>query len=465
ELPLLDFIPAVTPQVLGGAPTLRPYHLQDLCDGFQRAETERVRMLCSVAAQFGKSTTVLNALIRYASRCPGQTHAYISYGASFAQDQGQIAWRIAEAAGLEPRGRRDRWHIKNESEFYFTGVDGILTGRPITGLLIIDDPYKNRQDAESALMRKRVREFCEGTAFVRAHGSVFVIHSRWRPDDLIGALESDPLWGKSIAYPAILGEGETRRSLWPEKWSLADLDLRRHTMASDYDWASLMMCTPKLRGQGFFRDVWDYDEAPKHGYRAAIGVDLAMSEGNDFSCAVVLAEQDGKYYVLNVRRRQCRASDFAPELRELKAAYPNAHLLWHASPQEREIASLLRERLGFTIMAVPAVDAKSVRASPVAQAWNSYTDERGDSVSGRVLVPSPRAANWGPWVADFTKELNAFTGDDDARDDQVDALSSAFHLLKTGANRGKAKAHSGNFGRETLARKDRAPKIKDNFQW
>jgi predicted phage terminase large subunit-like protein len=180
------------------------------------------------------------------------------------------------------------------------------------------------------------------------------------------------------------------------------------------------MGEPRPPTGAVFRDVQFYDELPKK-YRVAYGVDLAVTAKthSDYCAAVVLAEAEGNYYVLDVKHEQATVPMFAARLREIKAAYPGAQGLWHTSTTEQGTSDLLRELLGFHLRSERAAVDKFQRAQPVAAAWNAR-----DGKPGRIFLPRDK-----PWVSAFVSEVLGFTGQNDKHDDQVDALASAFVQL------------------------------------
>lgn len=86
---------------------------------------------------------------------------------------------------------------------FTSGVGGALTGRPVD-LLIIDDPVKDREQAESETYRERAVSWWTDTAKTRlAPGApAILIMTRWHPDDLAGwLLKNEPNW-KLLSIPA-----------------------------------------------------------------------------------------------------------------------------------------------------------------------------------------------------------------------------------------------------------------------
>lgn len=409
---LLDFVPRLTPRFF------RPDHLAPVAQTIEAAATAPQRMLLSVPPQHGKTELISHGFVWHMQRDPTRRHAYVSYQAERAEEVSQTIYRLAHDAGLRPKGSQSRWYLPEGGCLYAVGIEGGITGKPVTGLLVVDDPHKNRSDAESQAMRDMVGREFTASIVSRVHQttSVIVVHTRWHTDDLIGRLEDErkPDGSRKWQYinlPALDDEG---RALCPRLKPVELLDEAR--LGNEYDWWSLYMGQPRPRGGAVFRDVYYYDELPRQ-YRVVVGVDLAYTAKthSDFCVAVVLAEHDGCYYVLDVRREQSDPPTFAAHLRSLKAAYPGARMRWDTSTTERGLADLLRKESGIPLFGELATTDKFVRAQPAAAAWND----------GRILLPRS-----GGWLEAFTAEVGSFTGIGDRHDDQVDALSSAFAALQ-----------------------------------
>lgn len=406
-------------------------HLAPIAEALERAEYEPVRSLSSTPPQHGKTFIISHAFVRLMMRRPGLDHAYVTYQQARARAVSRQVFRLAMAAGLSPKGNLDLWYLASGGSFKAAGIDTGLTGTPVTGLLVVDDPHKNRAEAESATLRERVVEEFDSAVDTRTHTttSIIVNHTRWHPDDLIGQLAGrtgDAAWPPRINLPAINENGEP---LWPEVQPL--WKLLKAQAANEYNWWSLFMGEPRPRGGAVFRDVRFYETPPKE-FRVAIGVDLAYTSKthSDWCVAVVLAESDGAYYVLDVRREQADPPTFAAQLRTLRAAYPGSRWLWYTSTTEKGLADLLREQSGFPIIGEIATADKFVRAQPVAAAWNK----------GKVHVPAKAS-----WVSDFVSEVCGFTGVGDKHDDQVDAFAAAFDMLARGAGMPAPRAFSNHF--------------------
>jgi predicted phage terminase large subunit-like protein len=404
-LDLLDFIPAVR------ANYERPEHLAQILDVFSRTEHSAVKALISAPPQHAKTTTVMMGCAWRLKRNPALSIGYASYSDNIARTKSREARDYAIAAGVELRddsSAASEWLTTGGGGMHARGIGGGFTSLGMQ-LLVVDDPHKDRAEAESALARQRVYDWFVSVADTRVHpgGSKIIFHTRWHPDDLIGRLAAEGGW-EVYNLPAIT---ETGAPLWHRR----PLDfLAERRRQSEYDWWSLWMGAPRPRGGEVFKGVKFYDELPKR-FRIGKGLDLAYSAKTraDFSSSVVLVEHDDLYYVVDVRRAHEEVPAFARSLRAADLSWPG-RWHWFCSTTERGLAHLLTDE-GVKVDDEQASQDKFLRAQPVSVAWNE----------GRVLVPRDA-----PWLKDFVEEVTSFTGVTDRHDDQVDALASAFESLR-----------------------------------
>ena len=80
-----------------------------------------------------------------------------------------------------------RFHTTRGGVYYAVGAGSAITGRG-AHLLLIDDPIKGREEADSQAMRKNLLDWYRSTAYTRLmpNGSVILIQTRWHEDDLAG---------------------------------------------------------------------------------------------------------------------------------------------------------------------------------------------------------------------------------------------------------------------------------------
>ena len=421
RLLLLDLIPALTPK------WFRPDHLAPIAQLLERADRgEEVRACVSVPPQHGKTELVIAGVDWLLARHPEWRIGYASYNSTQARNKSRRARDLARELGLDVRRDADStecWELVEGGAFLARGIGEGLTGQGLNGL-IVDDPHKDRSEAESPAARRAVMDWFRSVGLTRVHpgGFILVVHTRWQNEDLIGELSRVPAseggW-EIVNLPAIRDDG---KALCERLRPLAYLEQLRSGPkgVGDYEWASLYMGQPRPRGSMVFRDVYYYDELPKDGYSAAIGVDLAYSAktSSDFSVRVDLLKKGDDYFVAGVHRAQVEARVFQSVLSEGRLLYPGAPMRWYSAGAEKGVADLLNTLDGtLGLAAIPATKDKLVRAQPVSAAWNS----------GHVLVP-----RHAPWLDQFLRVVLGFTGQGDAHDDDVDALAAAFDAVKGG---------------------------------
>jgi len=403
---LLDFVPWLSPN------WERPDHLEPISHAFEAAyRGEELRSCVSTPPQHGKTQIIVHGLVMMLLGDPTKRHAYVTYSADRANRVAKMLWRLAIRAGLKPDGPKSAWSLPEGGGVILCGIGGGIGGEAIDGVMVIDDPHKNRQEAESTAKRRDVWDFYTSTAETRCHpgASVFVVHTRWHPDDLAGRLIK--VGWDVINLQAIDSEGVV---LWPSQRPLSWLNNKRRN-CTEYEWCSLYQGEPRPRGATVFGDACYYRELPTRGYSSAHGADLAYTAKThaDYSVVVTMLRQGDRYFVVDCVRKQVDAPSFTLTLKAQLAAWPG-RMVWHASGTEKGAAQFIRRSLGPRFEVANAGVDKFQRALPVAAAWND----------GRVLLPSQA-----PWLDSFLAEVGAFTGVGDLHDDMVDALASAFYAL------------------------------------
>jgi predicted phage terminase large subunit-like protein len=405
--PLLEWIPQVSPYLSS------PQHLHQLTALVERSLTEPVRAVVSTPPQHTKTTTLLHGMAWLLRHRPERTNAYVSYATDFARSKSRQARRFAQDGRVDLDGEVDRleeWRTSQGGGMLATGIGGPLTGQGINGLLLIDDPIKNRQEAESVVYRSRHWEWFNDVAYTRLHpqASAIVCMTRWHPDDLAGRLIKQG-W-EYVNLPAINLAGQ---ALWPARYSVEVLEGIR-AQVGEYTWGSLYMGSPKPRGGTLFsREPTYYDALPTDGYRQARGFDLAYSRRTraDYSVIVSGRYADGILYIEDVWRNQVETPVFATA-----AKLGQGSMYIYIGSTESGTIQLLKTDHKLPIISKNAVDGgdKFVRAQSVVAAWNA----------GRVRLPRV-----GGWLEAFLAELMYFTGINDAHDDQVDSLAALWDGL------------------------------------
>lgn len=304
-------------------------------------------------------------------------------------------------------------------------------------LVIVDDPYRSRQEAESRAIREKVVRGVRSDLMSRqvAGGSCFIIiHTRWHVDDLIGVLTRRKGAWEYRNLPALKEDGTP---LAPDVWSLEMLEEVR--AESEYDWWSLYMGQPRAPGGTvFFDGPALYDRLEESGaYLYSIGIDLSRSakEKSDPHAYAVLrrkADDPSRTPVVDVvevheevgpisdvDQGGRRIPGFLRHLVRLAKAYPGARFVMYVGRAEENMLGLIAT-LAVKIAPMDArlVGPKYRRAEAgYAPAWNG----------GRVRLP--RVA---PWVGPTITEHTTWTGLEGERDNRIDACVAAYDDLATG---------------------------------
>ncbi|MDH6189143.1 hypothetical protein M2168_002175 [Streptomyces sp. CZ24] len=159
------------------------------------------RLMIFTPPQVGKSTTVAEWfpfwwLCLYSM----DRVAVTSYGDDLALRRGKTIRGYVEEYGEEydlhmkpGSGAMQDWEVTRGG-----GVRSVSVGKGLTGfdvnLLIIDDPHKDRADAESEASRRALHDWYSSTALKRLQpdrNAVVGIQTRWHPDDWAGRRLAD----------------------------------------------------------------------------------------------------------------------------------------------------------------------------------------------------------------------------------------------------------------------------------
>jgi len=230
---------------------------------------EDVRLAIFMPPRHGKSDT---ATQKFPSWVLGKHPEWPFIVASYSQDlatafgQGTRDLMDSEnyAAIFDTRMRADtkakaNWQTESGGGYTAVGVGGTITGKGFK-IGIIDDPFKNREEADSEVIRESVHRWYRSTFYTRQEGNtaIILILTRWHDDDLAGRVlkeEIDQLamgeegidhW-EVMEFKAIAEEDEPNRkageALWPHKFNLAKLH-RTKAALGGYEWSALYQQNP-----------------------------------------------------------------------------------------------------------------------------------------------------------------------------------------------------------------------------
>jgi phage terminase large subunit-like protein len=192
-----------------------------------------------------------------------------SYNASFAAMWGRRAREVVEGHCKDLFGitikrdsrATDHWELEGHRGILHTsGRGGGTTGHPCE-IFLIDDPVKDREEAESEPIRAATIEWYQSVVTTRLPLAVVIVMTPWHVGDLgQWLLETDGNEWEVVRLPLYAEENDQlgRRvgeqlcpSLSP-KHTHEQFQSRRRTMA-EYAWAGLMQLRPIPAGGGLFK--------------------------------------------------------------------------------------------------------------------------------------------------------------------------------------------------------------------
>lgn len=171
-----------------------------------------------------------------------------SYEAEFAAEWGRKVRDIVEEDGKRLFGinlrqdskAADHWMIASHGGGMQTcGVGGALTGKG-ADILLIDDPFKNAEEANSELIRTKKFDWFTTAAYTRLepNGAIILVNTRWHELDIAGRLmvqmaEGGEQW--TLLHLPALSDG-------PEVWAkltLPDDEATRQAVSEGMQFHSL----------------------------------------------------------------------------------------------------------------------------------------------------------------------------------------------------------------------------------
>lgn len=305
--------------------------------------------------------------------------------------------------------------------FYAVGVGGPLTGRG-AHLLLIDDPVKNREEAESEVMRRRTKDWYTSTAYTRLMpgGAIVLIQTRWHESDLSGWLQAEHKHEGWVVLnlPAISDDG---KPLWPEQYDLDALERIKRALPAR-DWSALYQQRPSPDTGDYFKREWiiPVQHIPPREEMAIYGAsDYAVtSKGGDYTVHVILGiAKDGRMYLLDVWRQQASSDVWVDAFCALVRK-------WKPIGWAEETGQIKSGVGPFLVKRMIETNSFVAREQFATRGDKSV---RAQSIRGRMAMQGLHVPADAPWLSDLISEMMTFPVG--VHDDAVDALGLVGQLL------------------------------------
>jgi len=364
-----------------------------------------------------------------------------SYEADFAASWGWKARNVFEEYGSEIFGlsvrsdssARNRWDIVNHTGGMNTaGVGGAITGKG-ADLLLIDDPVKNAEDANSELKRDKAWDWYQSTAYTRLepNAAIILIMTRWHPEDLGGLLLKEMDAGGEqwdvLKFPAIAEENDilgrnVGDPLWGDRYPIESLEAIRDTVGA-YWWAAMYQQTPYSRTGGMFKRS-DFEVVSGGGgsnnvrFWDLAATDISESKNPDWTSGVLLSEEKGRFWIKNIIRVREEAAEVERIIKQtakVDGVKTKIYMEQEGGASGKSLISYYARNIlkGYYFEGISSTGSKPVRATPLSAAV----------LNGNVHMIE------GEWNTVALDEFEQFPMG--AHDDIVDATSGAFNILTT----------------------------------
>lgn len=349
-------------------------------------------------------------------------------------DLGLILQQDSKAAG--------RWETTHGGGLYCVGIGGALTGRPVD-VLIIDDPVKDRAQAESRVYRDAAWEWWESVGSLRLSrfGRVVLMMTRWHEDDLAGRLlKKEPGVWEVLRVPAIADRRDDPlgREIGVEMDSATKTRghfYRQRELRSPYVWSSVYQQDPAPEKQSVLPDTWQHwTTGVDDNGRAALllgghpihlsecyrfmTVDLAASTKTsaDYTVAAAWAvAPTGDILLLELARDRVSEEQHFDLVARVRNSWLGPYDTVYLEDSMMGTTLVYSAgRSGIPVRGIKADTDKLTRALPAADLIRQR----------RIWLP-----NGADWEQAFRDEIRAFPNG--AHDDQVDVLGYAARIILT----------------------------------
>ena len=412
--------------------------LQRVIDG------ECNRLILQVPPRHGKSLLASQLLpAAYLLAHPDRYVGISSYSAELAEGFSRKARDYYRESGglLNPSSQAvNAWGTEGGGGLWAAGVGGAITGRS-GHLLIVDDPVKNREDAESPRMMSKLNDWYTSTLYTRLEpqvGAIVVIQTRWSENDMIGQLLDNEMnvsekgrenW-TIVDLPALYEDESDRpmlpehceiisdwreevgEALCPQRYDTDDLERIREAVGSR-DFASLYQQRPAPEGGNMFDPTWwqyyDHDTLMPEFQRIMLSVDCTFTDNSksDYVVGAVVGQAGNQFYVLDLVRAKLDVVGTMAMMARMYKRHALSGTVIELAASGYAVYQMMSKKVPGLVGFKPE-KSKEARASgivPLVEAGNVYL---------------PASATW---LDAFINEFSLFPAS--KNDDMVDAITMA----------------------------------------
>ena len=351
---------------------------------------QKVRLCLACPPQHGKSKTVTEtAPSWFIGRNPNKRAILTAYNADIAEKFGDKNRQLMKNYGEELFGlkisdsqdNKTLWDIdKKSGGLYSAGILGGITSNT-SQFTIVDDPYKNGQEAENPEIREKVWQTFVDSVLTRSNGqgnAVIVIHTRWHDDDLIGRLIK--LGWAYINIPCVWEKGVDKllnrkigQTLCPELGFDSQWATQMQQALGQRKWNALYQGKPFIDGGNIIKreDIRYYNakSKPASFEELVLSCDLSFGgtkKSNDPYCMTLWGRNGGNHYLLKIYDKRASFVETNNTIRIICQEYPQLRKkLIEKKANGQATIDLLGQEIGGFVEFDPKEKSKETRLNLV----------------------------------------------------------------------------------------------------
>ncbi len=239
----------------------------------------------------------------------------------------------------------NRMNTNKGGAYVAAGVGTAVTGRG-AHIALIDDPFKDREEADSERRRELVWDWYRSTLYTRLMpgGAIVLIQTRWHEDDLAGRLlEQEADQWEVLELPAMDAQG---KALWPEWYDEEALGRIKATIGPR-EWSALYQQQPQPDDGTYFKREYfkEWTEIP--GLRYYGTSDYAVTDGGgDYTVHRIWGVNGtGDIYRVDGWRGQTASDEWIERKLDLIARYQPLAWFGEGGVIQKAIEPMLQRRM------------------------------------------------------------------------------------------------------------------------
>lgn len=335
------------------------------------------RLIVNMPPRHGKSELITHYFPSwYLMNFPDKEIRIISANDTLAQNFGKKVRDTIRNVGthfgvtLDPASSAvNRFHIhKRKGAFSSVGIGGQITGFG-ADLLIIDDPIRNAEDAESLTFRDNIHEFYKSTAYTRLEpgGAIVIVMTRWHYDDLCGRIlaNTSEKW-EILNLPGICNSDDDPlgrnigEALWPEKFDIKRLNEIKNELGS-YWFSAMYQGIPIANEDQIIKpEYWkkyNYDIINPDFVFVSWDTAIKPEEKNDFTVASLWKVKNGNLYFDDLFRKKLDFPSTLALFETIRAKHKDIEL--DIIEDKASGSQLIQTIKAFTNHSIKAIDPKT----------------------------------------------------------------------------------------------------------